>query len=335
MAEMMQALMLTAFNKQELVEVPVPSIQKPDEVLLKVNSVGVCGSDLHGYTGQTGRRTPPMIMGHEVAAEVVAVGEAVIDLPLGTHVAIQPVKRPRPNIAESMVVLGVHTNGAYAPYVVWPAGNLFPLPPGLSDDHGAMAEPLSIALHAVSIPHIRPGDTAFIAGAGPIGLLTLAVLRKTGVQTIAISDLSEDRLKIAQRIGADVLINPSRQNAREVVQGFTAGQGVDLAFEAVGISPTAQQTLAVVRNQGTVIWIGNNLRLIEIDMQMIVTRELRVLGSYGMTDVEFQRSLDLLAQGAIPTEDLINRYAELDDGPALFDQLIASPETIKCIIKLS
>jgi L-iditol 2-dehydrogenase len=337
----MQALMFTAIKEQKLVEVPIPTIDRPDGVLLKVKSVGVCGSDLHGYTGHSGRRIPPLIMGHEVTAEVIGVGKGVEDLPMGSRVAIQPVEfcgvcpqclAGRRNICENRRVMGMSAPGAYAEYVTWPATNLFRLPDSLSYENGALAEPLSIAVHAVGLAHIRPYDTALIVGAGPIGLLTLAVLKLTGINQIAISDTSDARLELARSIGAQITINPTRQNPRQVVNEFTAGSGVDIAFEAVGLSATSQQTLEVTRNKGTIVWIGNNQRMIEIDMQAIVTRELTVIGSYGMTDEEFQRSLRMLADGRIPTDRFINRRASLSEGPELFDQLLASPETIKCMI---
>jgi L-iditol 2-dehydrogenase len=337
----MQALMFTAIREQKLVEVPIPGIERPDDVLLKVRSVGVCGSDLHGYTGESGRRTPPLIMGHEVTAEVVAAGPAVQDLPAGTRVAIQPVEfcgtcpqcvAGRRSLCENRSLMGMNAPGAYAGYVVWRAANLYRLPDNLSYEAGALAEPLSIAVHAVGLAHIRPYDTAFVVGAGPIGLLTLAVLRQTGVSHIAVSDVSDARLEVARAMGAEMTINPTREKLRDGVDELTNGSGVDIAFEAVGVSATAQQTLEVTRNKGTVVWIGNNRRMIEIDMQAIVTRELTVLGSYGMSDQEFQRSLTMLADGRIPTERLISRRATLVEGPTLFDELLASPETIKCMI---
>jgi L-iditol 2-dehydrogenase len=337
----MQALMMTAIKKQELVEVPVPAIQRPDDVLIKVKSVGVCGSDLHGYTGHTGRRIPPLIMGHEVAGDVVAIGGEVEDLPVGTRVAPQTVAfcgkcsqclAGNRAICENRRILGMNAPGAYAEYMLWPAASISKLPDTLSYENGALAEPLSIAVHAVGQAHIRPYDTAFIVGAGPIGLLTLAVLRNTAVNRIIVSDTSDARLEMARSLGAHVTINPTRQKAREVVNDYTNGSGVDVAFEAVGVSATAQQTLEVTRNKGLVVWIGNSQRMIEIDMQAIVTRELTVLGTYGMTNDEFERSLQMLADGRIPTAQLINRRAVLSEGPELFDQLLASPETIKCII---
>jgi threonine dehydrogenase-like Zn-dependent dehydrogenase len=280
-------------------------------------------------------------MGHEVTAEVVETGDAVDNLVPGDRVAVQPIDfcgrcaqclAGWRNLCENRRLMGMNAPGAYAPYVVWRAANLYPLPDTLSYEQGTLAEPLSIALHAVSLAQIRPYDTAFIAGAGPIGLLTLSVLKQTGVKRIAVSDISNTRLEVARLIGAEIILNSTRQNARQVVDEYTAGRGVDIAFEAVGLSATAQQTVEVTRNKGTVVWIGNNQRLIEIDMQAIVTRELSLLGSYGMTSEEFWRSLSMLADGQMPTEHLINRRAEPSEGPQLFDQLLASPAVIKCLI---
>jgi L-iditol 2-dehydrogenase len=340
----MQALMMTAIKKHELVEVPIPTIEKPDDVLLKVKSVGVCGSDLHGYTGHTGRRIPPLIMGHELTAEVVEVGDGVTNMPVGTLVAVEPVwfcgncgqcMAGNRSICENRLIMGMSTPGAYAEYVKWSASGLHRLPDGLSTEHGALAEPLSIAVHAVGLAHIRPYDSAFIVGAGPIGLLTLAALRQTAVGQIIVSDTSDTRLEFARDMGADVTVNPARENVRAVVDAHTDGGGVDVSFEAVGYSATAQQTIEVTRNKGTVIWVGNSQLMIEIDMQAVVTRELKVLGSYGMTNAEFKRCLHMLADGQIPSDQLINRRVTLDAGPTLFDELLAAPEIIKCMINFS
>lgn len=336
----MQALLMTAINKLEVVEQPIPTLEHPLDVLIKVKSVGICGSDLHGYTGHTGRRIPPLVMGHEATGEVVAVGTGVTDLRVGARVAVQTVqfcgqcaqcRAGNTSICENRLIMGMNAPGAYAEYLRWRSNSLMELPAGLSYEHGALAEPLSIAVHAVGLVHIRPYDTIYLVGAGPIGLLTLAVLRATAAGRIIVSDTSSARLAVAQALGADVVVNPKTQDVRAVVDEHTSGRGVDIAFEAVGSSPAAQQTLEVTRSKGTVVWIGNSQRMIEIDMQAIVTRELRVLGSYGMSGEEFARCLAMLADGVIPADTLINRRAVLADGPTLFDELLADPETIKCL----
>jgi len=333
--------MLTAIKKLEVLDVPMPQIERPDDIVVQVKSVGVCGSDLHGYTGHTGRRIPPLIMGHEVTGEVVAVGENVRDFKPGDRVATMTVafcgKCPqclagRRGLCENRRIMGMTHPGAYAEYFQWSASAAYKLPESLSYEDGALVEPLSVAVHAVAQAHIRPYDSIYLVGAGPIGLLTLAVLKLTGGQRIIVADTSDARLEIARAMGANVTVNPTKQNARDVVNDFTNGAGVDIAFEAVGITPTVMQTLEVTRNKGLIVWIGNNSRKVEIDMQAIVTRELNVMGTYGATDEEFQRSLQMLADGCIPTKQLINRRATLSEGAELFDQLLASPETIKCMI---
>jgi L-iditol 2-dehydrogenase len=336
----MQALMLTAIRELDVVNVPVPRIERPEDALIRVRAAGVCGSDLHGYTGASGRRQPPLIMGHEVTGEVVATGEAVQGLPIGTRVAVQPVnycghcaqcRAGQRNLCENRRLMGMNAPGAYAPYVIWPARNLFPLPDALSYERGALAEPLAVAIHAVSLAPVRPYDTALIVGTGAIGLLVLTVLKLAGLRRILVSDVSDERLQVAEAFGADVTINPTKQNLREVVDQHTGGRGVDLAFEAVGLSATVQQAIQATRNEGTLIWIGNNQRTVEVDMQSIVTRELTILGSYGMNDQDFQRALDMLADGRIPADRLINCRADLASGPDLFEKLLASPEIIKCL----
>lgn len=336
----MKALLLSAIGELRVVDAPPPDIEGPDDVLLRVRSVGVCGSDLHGYLGHSGRRQPPLIMGHEAAGEVVEVGSEVSDLSPGDRVAVQPVSfcgrcaqclAGNRSLCEQRLIMGMNAPGAYAEYVTWPATNLVPLPPQLTHEGGALAEPLSIAVHAVGLAHIRPGDSAFVVGAGPIGLLTVAVLKQSSADRIIVSDLSDARLEEARTLGADVTINPRTEDLEEAVADLTGGSGVDVAVEAVGLSATAQQTLEVVRNKGTVVWIGNNQRMIEVDMQAIVTRELTVLGAYGMSSLEFERSLQMLADGLIPYEQIISRRATLEEGPHLFDELLETPEVIKCL----
>ena len=337
----MTALMMTAIRELELVEVPAPAPEQPGEVLLRVRAAGVCGSDLHGYAGTTGRRTPPLIMGHEVTGEVVATGQGVTGLPAGTRVAVQPVaycgecaqcRAGNPNLCTRRRLMGMNAPGGYAPYVVWPAENLYPLPDGLSFEQGALAEPLAVAVHAVGLAEYRPDDAVLVVGAGPIGLLILMLLKHAGLSRRAISDLSDERLALARELGAEVTINPAQQPLDEAIRQYTDGEGVDVAFEAVGLSATVGQAIGATRNGGTVVWVGNNARVVEVDMQSVVTRELTIRGSYGMRDDDFRRALALLAEGELPAERLITRRASLAEGPALFEELLADPEITKCVI---
>lgn len=329
----MRALVMTDHHELRLMDLPDPEITRPDEALIRVEAAGVCGSDLHGYTGASGRRRPPLIMGHEAAGVVLATGEGVTDLAPGTRVAIYPI------VGEGAErrLMGMDAPGAYATRVVWPAGALHPLPDAVSFEAGSLAEPLGVALHAVASARmdVPAGARVLVVGAGPIGLMVASVLRSRGVGRIAISDLSPERLAIARELGIDTTIDATAEDPREATLRMTGGEGVDVAFEAVGVGAAVAQAHDAVRYGGTVVWIGNNQKRIDVDMQQVVTRELTIRGSYGMSHADFAEALELLAGGAVRTDLLINRRADLAEGPTLFDELLASPRVVKCVIDVA
>ena len=189
---------------------------------MRVRAVGVCGSDLHGYLGHTGRRVPPLVMGHEATGEVVAVGSEVRAVRPGDRVATNTIAacgRCRPclagerSICEHRLILGMNAPGAYAEYVVWPEDSLPALPDGLSYEAGALAEPLAVALHGVNMAAIKPGDVVFIAGGGPIGVLVHLLVRLAGAGRIIVSDLHPERLASARAFGADVVVDAGQRGS--------------------------------------------------------------------------------------------------------------------------
>lgn len=341
MNDRMRALLLAEIGRLAVVDIPRPALERPDDVLVRVRAVGVCGSDLHGYLGHTGRRIPPLVMGHEAVGDVVAVGPGVRGLSPGSRVATHTVAAcgrcaqclaGARSLCVDRRILGMSAPGAYAEFVAWPEASLTELPSSLSFEHGALAEPLAIALHAVGLARIRPGDSVFVAGAGPIGVLVLALVRLAGARRILVSDVHSTRRDLAVVLGADVVIDATEQDPVQIAREQTGGSGVDVAFEAVGAAVTAGQTTEAVRNGGTVVWLGNNADRIEIGMQTIVTRNLCVRGAYGQTIEEFERALALLAGGAIPADTIVNKRAHLEEGPDLFDELLAEPAVLKCVI---
>jgi L-iditol 2-dehydrogenase len=338
----MRALLLDAERHLTLVDLPIPALERSEDVLVRVRAVGVCGSDLHGYLGVTGRRVPPLVMGHEATGEVVAVGAGARHLRPGARVATNTIAscgRCRACLAgerslcEQRLILGMNAAGAYAEYLVWPESSLPELPDSLSYEAGVLAEPLAVALHGINIAAIKPGDAVFIAGGGPIGVLVHLLARLAGAGQIIVSDLHPERLSAARAFGADIVVDAGREDPVAVARAATGGSGVDVAIEAVGAGATARQTIDAVRNAGTVVWLGNSERHIQIDMQAVVTRDVAVRGSYGMSGQEFERALMLLATGRLPVDAIVNRYASLDDGPELFEELLAAPATIKCVIR--
>jgi len=295
-----------------LEEVPDP-VPGPGEVLVSVRAVGICGSDVHGFIGKTGRRKPPMVMGHEATGVVAQVGAGVTHFKPGERVVLNPIlscdvcrncRAGRPNICLDRHVLGVDLPGAYADYVRLAERMLWPMPDELSFAAGALVEPLAVALHAVNLTPIRLMDTVAIVGAGTIGLLTLMAAKLAGAGTVIVTDKSVHRLDVAKRLGADVTINVDKQEPLPIVQSLTRGTGADAVIEAVGFSATVQQAMSLVRPGGHATWIGNSQPNIEMNMQSVVTREVTVQGAYAFHD-EFPQSIDAIASGRVNPLPLI------------------------------
>jgi len=241
----------------------------PGQVLLKVASVGVCGSDVHYYLeGRIGPQVveAPIIPGHEFSAWVVQPGAGVDNLRPGQLVAVEPAvscgecescREGHPNLCPDVRFCGTPPiDGAYAEYKVMPAENCFPLPDCFSPDDGALLEPLGIAIHSVDLAHLRPGHTVAVLGAGPIGLLIAAVARVSGAAAIYMSEPIADRRQFALRYAADAVFDPETEDVVAGIMQATNGRGVDVAFEAAGAPLTPDQAAAVTRPGGKVIVAG-------------------------------------------------------------------------------
>ncbi len=309
------------------IEPPAPG---PGEVIVAVRAVGVCGSDIHGYTGSTGRRFPGIAMGHEFAGTINAVGPDVAGWQVGDAVIVDPIltcgacemcQAGRANICLNRTMIGMHQHGAYAEAVRAPARQLHRKPAALPWEQAALVEPLAVALHAVNQTPFRVGESLAIIGAGPIGLLALLVARLRGAGTLAVTDRSPHRLALARQLGADLAIDVAEQEPVAAMQAATGGRGAHAAIEAVGITPTVQQAQAVVRPGGHVTWIGNAAPEVTVPMQQVVTREITVRGVYAFTSEEFAQAIELLAAGRLQVAPLIERIAPLDAGPQLIHDL--------------
>lgn len=323
-------------------EVPAPEPGE-GEVIVAVKATGVCGSDVHGFTGSTGRRIPPMVMGHEFSGVISAVGPGVTGHQVGERVVVQPIitcgkcincLAGMPNICTNRRGLGMmSTNGSNAEYVAVPQQLLYKLPEGVSWEQGALVEPLSVAMHAVNMSPIRLMDTVVILGAGTIGLLTLLACRLKGAGAVIVSDLSPHRLEMARRLGAAAAVNPTQEDLPAVVRRYAGEAGAPVVIEAVGITATARQSLELVRPGGHVTWIGNAAPTIEIGMQQVVTREITVRGVYAF-NVEFGRAIEALATGRVDVSPIIEQVAPLEAGPQIFHDLAKGAlDAIKVVLK--
>jgi L-iditol 2-dehydrogenase len=342
---MMKSMVLTEYKRLELKDMPMPELG-PGDVRVRVHACGICGSDVHGFDGSSGRRIPPLIMGHEAAGSVDSVGEGVETLRPGDRVTFDSMiscgacrfcRAGQVNLCDNRRVVGVspgewRQHGAFAEYVVVPQNIVFRLPDGLSFEHAAMIEPVSVAVHAANRTPIRLGDRAVVVGCGMIGLLTIQAAKAAGCGTVFAVDLDETRLERAARLGADVTL-PARDDVAAQVTAATEGRGADVAFEAVGAAEPIQTAIASLRKGGTLTLIGNVTPRVDVDLQAIVTRELTLGGSCASSG-EYPVCLDLLARGRIRVDELITAVAPLEDGPAWFERLYSrEPGLMKVILK--
>lgn len=336
----MRALVFDGPGEMPLREHPDPS-PAAGEVVIAVRASGICGSDVHGFLGATGRRRVGVVMGHEASGDVVEVGQDVTSVRAGDRVILRSIltcgrcercRRGQPNLCRERQGMGMHFDGAYAERIVVPESLLLAMPDTLSYEDGALVEPLAVAMHAVNITPFALMDFVVVVGAGPIGLMTLLAARLRGAGSIVITDRSPHRLAVAGSLGADLTIDVTAQDPVELVLAATGGRGADAVLEAVGIGATAVQSLRVARAGGHVTWIGNSAPTAELPMQELVTRELTLRGSYGFHE-EFEQAADALAAGSIDVRRIIERRAPLDEGSDLFRELGAGElDAVKVVL---
>jgi L-iditol 2-dehydrogenase len=341
----MKALVLSAYKELELLDLPVP---KPadDELLIRIRACGICGSDVHGYDGSTGRRLPPVVMGHEAAGIVESVGSAVGDFRQGDRVTFDSTvycgkcfycQRGQINLCDNREVIGVSTpvfrrNGAFAEFVTVPARIAYHLPDGMSFSHAALIEAVSVAVHGVSLTPIALEDTVVVVGAGMIGLLTLQAVRLAGAGKVLVLDVDDTRLEMARSLGASKTFN-SRGDVIPQILAETNGRGADIALECVGNAVTVKLAIDSVRKGGAVTLIGNVAPTVDLGLQSVVTRQIRLQGSCASSG-EYPACISLMSRGAIRVESLLSAVAPLEDGVSWFKRLYErEPGLLKVVLE--
>ncbi|MDR3333273.1 MAG: alcohol dehydrogenase catalytic domain-containing protein [Treponema sp.] len=326
----MKALLMETYKKVIYTEVPDPVITGPHEVLVRVKAVSICGSDVHGFDGSTGRRKPPIIMGHEAAGELVALGTEVTGFQVGEGITFDSTiycghcfycRNGQVNLCEHRVVLGVscdeyRRHGAFAEYVVVPDHICYRLPPGLSYQEAALTEPVGVAAHALRITPVGLNETVAVVGAGLIGLLLIQILRTATVGKLIALDTDPARRKTALSSGADAALDPGDLGTQ--IRDF--GRGVDRVFEAVGATASIKTAIAITRKGGSVTLIGNVSPSIELPLQSVVSRQISLLGSCAIAG-EYPIALDLMARKRIDVGSLISKQAPLREGQIWLDKL--------------
>ena len=340
----MRALLLSEYKKLNVVDMPTPEIGDED-VLVRVRACGICGSDIHGYDGSTGRRIPPLVMGHEAAGVIERAGTAVRGFEAGDRVTFDSTvscgkcnfcRDGQINLCDNRTVLGVscgdyRRHGAFAEYVSVPARILYKLPDGLPFERAALIEAVSIAVHAVSRHVPKADDAVLVVGSGMIGVLVIQVLRAKGCRNIIAVDVDADKLALAMRVGATRTLNAKDIDVPAAVREMTGGQGADASFEVVGHGATVMNAIRSLRKGGTVVLIGNLSPRVEIPLQEVVSREISVLGSCASSG-EYPQCIELLASGAVDVEPLISLKASLDEAPVLFERLYGGDKQLMKVI---
>jgi L-iditol 2-dehydrogenase len=340
----MKALLLSQYRHLELAELATPRPGR-DEVLIRVAACGICGSDVHGYDGASGRRIPPIVMGHEAAGTIAAVGEGVKCWSEGDRVTFDstiycgecaPCLQGNVNLCDRRQVLGVSCGdycraGAFAEFVVVPARIVYRLPENLSFAEAALLEAVAVALHAVSLVPVAAGSRALVIGAGAIGLLLQQALMVAGCSRVFVADVDPTRLRLSSELGATGTLAASPNLARSISE-LTEGTGVDLAVEAVGKTETVNAAIDSVRKGGSAILVGNISPEVTLPLQKVVTRQIRLQGSCASAG-EYPRAIELLSSGAIRVKPLITAVAPLADGPRWFERLYArEPNLMKVVL---
>ncbi len=341
----MKALLLSQYRQLEMTDIPTPTLGA-DELLVQVAACGICGSDVHGYDGSSGRRIPPIVMGHEAAGVVAEIGADVKEFKKGDRVTFDSTVycgecancvRGDVNLCDRRQVLGVscgdyRRNGAFAEYVVVPARIAYRLPADLSFSEAALLEAVAVALHAVALVKIRENDSALVLGAGTVGLLVQQALAVAGCSRVFVADVDSARLKLSASLGATAVLD-SKGDIKSEILRLTNGAGVDLAIEAVGITPTVATAINNTRKGGTVVLVGNVTPEVTLPLQIVVSRQIRLQGSCASCG-EYPQAIELMSSGKINVKPLISAVAPLDEGPRWFERLYArEPNLLKVVLQ--
>jgi L-iditol 2-dehydrogenase len=340
----MKALVLEEYNKLVYKEVSDPVI-KSNEVLVRVKACGICGSDVHGLDGSTGRRIPPMIMGHEASGVIIKTGEDVTNWKPGDRVTFDSTVYPlndwytlegHYNLSDNREVIGVSPgtykrDGAFAEFIAIPEHILYRIPDKVTFEQAAMVEAIAVALHSIKISGIALGDKCVVIGTGMIGTFIIKLLKISGASKIIAIDSNPKKLEQAARSGVDHTFLSSGNDLVKIIRDLTDGRGADISFEAVGISESVNTAIDVLRKGGTSVLVGNISPDINFPLQKVVTRELKIFGSCAIRG-EYDTVLALLEDGKITVDDQISAVAPLSEGARWFEKLYKKEEDLNKVI---
>ena len=334
----MQALVWEAPRILHIREVAAPTPQ-PDEVVIEVAYAGICGSELSGYLGHNALRVPPLIMGHEFSGRIVALGTVVAALHPGQAVTINPMlfcgvcdfcQRGMNHLCQRRTLLGAGRPGGFARQVAVPAQAVIALPAGLDLRSAALAEPTAVAVHIGVLAGDMAGATILIMGAGPIGLLALQIMQRSGAAQVFVADLSPERRAIVTHLGGTAL-DPGTADVPATVRAASDGCGASVSIDAVGSAATRAQCVAATASAGMVLLSGLHEETSSFPAAEVIRRELRVQGSFCYTPTDFTNAVALLAANAIGLTPWMHD-APLAEGGVWFERLIHEPGAVAKVL---
>jgi (R,R)-butanediol dehydrogenase / meso-butanediol dehydrogenase / diacetyl reductase len=319
-------------EKMSVEEVPEPAVE-PGTVIVRPTAAGICGSEIEGYLGRMGNRTPPLVMGHEFAGTVTEVGEGADEDLLGRLVAVNPLSSDGTcrlclagltNLCPNRRLVGIHSPGGFAEYTLAPAANVYPLPDGVEARTGALAEPLANGVHASRLGLADSSvEHTVVIGAGTIGLMCLQAAVLDGIPEVHAVEPVEARREQALALGAGTVYE-SGEEAREALEGPTEGLGADLVIDAVGAEVTRRMALDLLRPGGRVVYVGLHDDDTTLGFHDVVRGQLDLQGSYAYTAEDYEQALEWLVEGKAGIGELAP-VLPLEEGPEAFSELVRGP----------
>ena len=336
---------LVDLRKFEQKEGPIPKVG-PDEIRIKVQRVGVCGSDMHAFQGTHPFVHPPMVLGHEVAGLVDEIGTQVKNLAIGDLVTIEPnlvcgecynCRIGRYNICEKLQVIGcVGYYGGQSEYLVVKADEVFKLPKDWDADKAVLVEPLAVGVHAIRQAKMLTGANIIIIGAGMIGQATLQAAFAAGANQILVSDPVDTRLELAKKSGASVIVNPKKEDIFQVAKEFFGSDGPDIVFDCVGNEITLDTAINLARKGSKIIMVGVPEGKIPVNMAFVQDRELEIIGTIMYTAVDYEATIQYLNDGRMKTDGLVTHHFSLDQVYNAFETALnPSQGSLKVLIDIS
>ena len=329
----MKALVYQEPWKMSMQDLPRPVLQ-PGEVLVKMESVGICGSDVHGFTGESGRRAPGMVMGHEVVGRIVETAPDVTTLKVGPRVTVFNVlseHAPTPEegdpsfLNKRVVGVNLGTRGAMAEYLAIPAKNAIPASEDIAAEVSVLAEPVAVALHGfhrLAEKSIKPHKIVII-GSGTIGLCCLLVAKSLGFQDVTVIDLISDKLQRAKNFGGNTLLIEMNSTPDDVAAQIKEKLGVcpDLVIDAVGVKASFDQAFQMVSEKGNLLLIGNLAKSVELPLQDLVSKEISLVGTYGFDLKAFRQGVETLPEFKDQLQTFIEGHCTLEETPEVMTAL--------------